>query len=166
MIDNYVITWLWNEKFPKRKSCDNNHPEHYPGQFDLQRNVPPSQAPTWSRGSFSPYALVFLRTCLPTHLFPYTLVFLRTWLFMMARKDGKKRWQGRMITSLFTHSTSYCYVCILAVGIYLKLSTCWSMQFIILNCHSMWQGSWNCRLDPIDNSPLCGSQSHHQYWPE
>ena len=59
-------------RVPKRKSRDNNHLEPYPDQFDLLRNVSPSRAPTWSRGTFSPthsspYALVSLRTRLPTH---------------------------------------------------------------------------------------------------
>ena len=118
-----VIMWPRSGEFSKRKSHDNNHPELHPGQFDLYRNASPSWAPTWSRGSFSPYALVSLRTCFPTHSSFYALVSLWTWLFMMARKDGKEGWQRR-------------------INIYLRSSTCRGMQFVILDCRSTGRGSW------------------------
>ena len=73
----------------KWKSRDNNHPELHPGQFDFYCNASPSRAPTWSRSSFSPYALVFLCTRLPTHSSFYVLDFL-WWQGKMVRKDNKK----------------------------------------------------------------------------
>ena len=47
-----------------------------------------------------------------------------------------------LCTHLFTHSTSHYYICIPAVGINLRLSTCWGMQFVIFDYCSMWQESW------------------------
>ena len=155
-----IITWRaessWNgsheRRVPKRKSRDNNHPELYPGQFDFLCNASPSQAPTWSRSTFSlthmcpthssPYALISLCTCLPTHLSPYTLVSLRT----------------RLPTYL-----SYHYVRVPAertfrLGIYLKSSTCRGhprlSQYAIRTL--------SCRLDAINAPPLYGSQPRHQ----
>ena len=63
----FVIRWPRSREFPKRKSRDNNHLELHPGQFDLHHNASTSRAPTRSRSSFSPYALVSLRTCLSMH---------------------------------------------------------------------------------------------------
>ena len=71
----------------------------------------------------SPYTLISLRTRLSTHLSLYALVSLHTRLLIMARKDGEERWQGR-------------------ISICLKLFTCRGMQFVILDCHSKWRGSW------------------------
>ena len=63
---------------------------------------------------------------LSTHSTPYTFVFLRTHLPI---------------------NSSYCYVCVptgttFRLGIYLRLSICQDMQFVILGCCSTWRGSW------------------------
>ena len=79
----YLRCWYNNVtsgKFPKRKSCDNNHLKPHSGQFDLLCDASPSRALIWSRGTLSPYAFVSLRTHLLTHLSTYALVFLRTHL--------------------------------------------------------------------------------------
>ena len=73
--------WPWSEEFPKRKSRNNNHSELHLGQFDLYYNALPSRAPTRSRGSFSPYALISLHTRLLMH---------------STSHDGEEEWQGRM----------------------------------------------------------------------
>ena len=44
---------------------------------------------------------------LSMHLSPYVLVSLRTQLLIMARKDGKEKWQRRIIISHPTHLTTY-----------------------------------------------------------
>ena len=75
--------------------------------------------------------------------------------------NGKEGWRGKMTrknanfslyalvsvcTRLSIHS-SHRYVCVPAgrifrLGIYLRSSTCWSMQFVILDCYSTQQKSW------------------------
>ena len=141
-----VITWPRSGKFLKRKSCDNNHPELHPSQFDLHCNASSSRAPTWSRGSVS------LRTRLPTHSSPYALVSLRTCLPTHSTShDGEKRWRGRM-TRKDQHLSKIVHLSRYAV------------------CHprsSQYAArKLSCRLDAIDTPPLCGSQPRHQYWSE
>ena len=103
-----VITWPRSGEFSKWKSHDNNHPELHPGQFDLHRNASPMWAPTWSRGSFSPYVLVSLRICFPMHLSLYVLNFL-WWQGKIARKDDKERpapvWD-RLLVKVYSLSSS------------------------------------------------------------
>ena len=67
-------------EFSRWKSHDNNYPEPHPGQFDLFYDASLRQVPTWSRGTFSSYALVSLCICLSTHSSPYALVSLHTCL--------------------------------------------------------------------------------------
>ena len=142
----FVITWRaesswsgsYERRVSKRKSRDNNHPELHPGQFDLLRNASPSQAPTWSRGTFSPYAFVSLRTRLPTHLSPYALVLpLR---LCTSRKNIPLRYLSEIV-HLSRHAV------------------------VILDRHSKWRG---VELSVRRNRPppLCGSQPRHQYWSE
>ena len=125
--------WPRSGEFPKRKSYDNNHPELHPSQFDLYRNASSSWAFTWSRGFFSPYALVSLRT----------------WLLMMARKDGEERWRGGMITSHSTHSTTYTWLLtVYVVGRYFRL---WELSVLCplakewgyhFSSITGWRGIW------------------------
>ena len=139
-----VITWqvesFWSgsheQKVPKRKSRDNNHPELHPGQFNLLHNASPSRASTWSRGTFFPTHLS------PTHLSPYALVSLHT----------------RLPTHL-----SYCYVRVPAgrtfrLSIYLRLSTYQGHSRLLQYA----TGKLSCRLDVIDPPLLYGSQLRHQ----
>ena len=72
-----VITWPRSGEFLKQKSRDNNHPKLHPGQFGFHRNALSIQAPTWSHGSFSSYALIP-----PTHSSSHALVSPRTHLPM------------------------------------------------------------------------------------
>ena len=111
-------------EFLKRKSRNNNYPKLHPSQFDLLRNASPSRAPIWSRNTFSPYTLVSLHTRLPTHLSLYALIFLRTCLPTYSSPYTLVS----LHTRLSTHS-SYRYIRIPAgstfrLGIYLRSSTC------------------------------------------
>ena len=154
--DHPVITWPQSREFPKKKSCDNNHPKFHHGQFDFHCNASPSQAPTWSRGSFSSYALVRLRTRLPTHLTSH---------------DDKEGWQEKMITSFIIHSSPYAIYFSL---LHLCTSRRYQSKIVHLLRHAVcypngrnaWQGSWSCQLDAIDAPPLCGSQPCHRYQPK
>ena len=95
---------------------------------------------------FSPYTLIFLRTRLPIYSFLYALVFLRT--------------------RLPTHS-SYRYVYIstgktFRLSIYLRLSNCRGMQFVILDRRSSSKEVEllvGCNDAPL----LCSNQPRHQY---
>ena len=123
-------------EFPKRKSRDNNHPKLHPGQFDLLRDISSSWAPTWSRSTFSPYALISSRTCLLMHSSSYVLVLpLRP---CTSRKNIPHRYLSEIIHLSRRHLQSLQYLT-------KKLS---------------------CRLDAINAPSLCDSQPRHQYWPK
>ena len=131
-----------SEEFPKRKSHDNNHLKLHPSQFNFLCDILSSRTPTWSRGTFSLYALVSLRTRLPTHSSLYTLVSLRICLPMHLSYRYVRIPAGR----------TFC------LDIFLRSSTCqdhpWLSQYATRKL--------SYQLDAIDASPLCDSQPCHQ----
>ena len=127
-------------------------------------------------GNFSLYALISLPTCLSTHSSPY-------FKKVMARKDGKKGWRGKMMTFFLTHLSPYAlvslrthllinstphYLCSQKVFLVMEticiLSTCWEMRLSFLKRHWI---AWNLsrQLDAIKYALfLYIRQPCYQYW--